>query len=97
MIVAAKEKERFAVEELRGFDFRDDDGVVSSDVVSGKFAGELAQDVFEQRNFIRPDELNAETFLRFAIVFDTGKILGISLLLLLQHVDAESLLLFQHG
>ena len=75
MILPAIKKQRLALEQFRELHFRNHDRVIARDVQTGKPARELAQNIFEQRNFFfRPVKCNAESLSNFLVlVASTGQ------------------------
>jgi len=96
VILAAIKKKRFTVKEFRTFNFGNHNRVIACNMKSGKFAGKLAKNIFKQRNFfLSPVKHSADSLLHFRILIEACEKFRPSLLLSLQHIDAEPLLLFQ--
>jgi len=97
-VLATVVEERFAIVEIEGFHFTDEDGVVAGHMLRDYVAGEMSQSVFEQRNArVRPPKANPEAGIVGRILLRIGKEFGKMLLGIPENTDAEATLRFEIG
>jgi hypothetical protein len=92
-VLATVVEERFAIAQIEGFHFTDEDGVVAGRVLRDHVAGEMSQGVFEEGNArVRPVKANAEAGIVGRILLRIGKEFGKMLLGISENTDAEATL-----